>query len=118
MQGIKDVKARADAIKQALQDEGGRMIFYYLTFGQYDFVSVIEVPDAQAAARVLLTAGARGNVSTQTLQAFTEDGDLGAGGVAAVALSTTWLSRSRKTSSSSSSLRRSVTSAPMHGAGR
>ncbi len=75
-QGIKDVKntpQRLEAAKQAMQAAGGRMIFWYLTLGEYDFVTVAEVPDAEAAAGVLLAIGAQGNVRTTTMQAFTED---------------------------------------------
>lgn len=73
MAEIKGVAERIEGVKQAVQDAGGRMIFFYLTLGRYDFVSVIEVPSAEAAAGVLLAAGARGTVRTETLQAFTEE---------------------------------------------
>ncbi len=75
-QGIKDVKntpQRLEAAKQAMQAAGGRMIFWYLTLGEYDFVAVAEMPDAEAGAGVLLALGAQGNVRTTTMQAFTED---------------------------------------------
>ena len=75
-QGIKDVKnvrSRVEAAKEAIQQAGGRMIFYYLTLGEYDFVSVVEMPDAEAGAGVLLSLGARGNVRTSTMRAFTEE---------------------------------------------
>ncbi len=75
-QGVKDVKdtrSRVEATKEAMRDAGGRMIFYYMTLGEYDFVVVAELPDAESAARVLLAVGARGNVRTTTMRAFTED---------------------------------------------
>jgi uncharacterized protein with GYD domain len=75
-QGIKDikgVKGRVAATKQALEQAGGRMIAYYLTLGAYDFLSIVEVPDAETGARVLLSLGAQGNVRTTTMQAFTEE---------------------------------------------
>lgn len=75
-QGIKDVKnvrSRVEATRQVLQDAGGRMIAFYLTFGEYDFVAVVEVPDAETGARILLAAGAEGNIRTTTMQAFTEE---------------------------------------------
>ncbi len=74
--GIKDVKnvrRRVEATKEATQQVGGRMIFYYLTLGEYDFVSVVEVPDAEAATGVLLALGAQGMVRTTTMRAFTEE---------------------------------------------
>ncbi len=75
-QGIKDiknVKGRLEAAKEAISQAGGRMIFYYLTLGEYDFVSVAELPDPGAGATVLLAMGAQGNLRTTTMQAFTEE---------------------------------------------
>ncbi len=75
-QGIQDVKQMPDrlqAAKDAIKAAGGRMIFWYLTLGQYDFVSVTEFPDAETGARVLLALGAQGNIRTTTMQAFTEE---------------------------------------------
>ncbi len=70
---IKELPGRLAAVQQAAQDAGGRMIFYYLTIGQYDFVSVVEVPDAETAAQLLLQTSLQGNVRTQTMRAFTEE---------------------------------------------
>ena len=75
-QGARDMKGMSDrlqAAKDATQQAGGRMILYYLTFGQYDFVSVLEAPDAETATRALLGIGALGNVRTTTMYAFTEE---------------------------------------------
>ncbi len=73
IKGMKDMPARVQASKDAIQAAGGRMIFFYLTLGEYDFISVVEVPDADAAATLLLGIAADGNVRTATLQAFTEE---------------------------------------------
>ena len=43
----------------------------YWTLGQYDQVCVIEAPDDETAASVLLTADMLGNIRTQTMRAFT-----------------------------------------------
>ncbi len=75
-QGIKDIKgspARLDSAKKAVAAMGGSIKAVYLTLGAYDLVVVSELPDGAAAARFLLATGALGNVSTETLSAFTED---------------------------------------------
>lgn len=75
-QGIRNVKQgpqRLDAVKQAAQQAGGQVIFFYLTFGQHDFASLVELPNDDTAARLLLNIGSQGNVRTTTLKAFTED---------------------------------------------
>ncbi len=43
---------RAEAVSRLLAKAGGRLLGYYLTFGDYDFMSIAEVPsDLQAAVR-------------------------------------------------------------------
>ena len=49
------------------------MIFFYLTLGQYDFASLVEIPNDEVAAAILLRLGGEGNIRTTTLKAFTED---------------------------------------------
>lgn len=73
IQAVKDSPQRLDAVKQAAQAAGGRLIFFYMTMGQYDLVTLLELPNDETAARLLLTIGGLGNVRTTTLRAFTED---------------------------------------------
>ena len=54
---------RAEAVSRALSKVGGRLIGYYLTFGEYDFMTVAEAPDNTQMAVVLLAAGSGGGVS-------------------------------------------------------
>jgi len=75
-QGVQNVKTLTSTLEQrkdALQQMGARMVYWYLTLGQYDFFAVIEAPDADTAGRFLLTANAQGAARTTTLQAFTEE---------------------------------------------
>jgi uncharacterized protein with GYD domain len=43
-------------------------VFY--TFGHYDLVLIIELPNDETAMEILLGTGALGNVRTTTLKAF------------------------------------------------
>jgi uncharacterized protein with GYD domain len=45
----------------------------WATLGQYDFVSVVEAPDAQTMAKVSVELGSRGTTSNQTLSAITAE---------------------------------------------
>ena len=75
-QGIRDVKQspeRLDAAKEAIQAAGGRLIFFYMTMGEYDIATLIEVPDDETAARVFLALGSQGSIRSTTMKAFTED---------------------------------------------
>jgi uncharacterized protein with GYD domain len=70
---IKDAPARLDAAKPMLAELGVELKAYYLTMGRHDVVTVVEAPDDTAVAKLLLTLGSMGNISTETLRAFTED---------------------------------------------
>jgi uncharacterized protein with GYD domain len=59
-------------VKAQVQKMGGKMTGY-MTFGQYDVVELLELPDDKAAARFAMMAGASGLVNTVTLKAFSED---------------------------------------------
>ncbi len=69
---IKESPARLDAAKKAAEAAGGKIHGWYLTMGQYDAVLISEFPTDEAAAKFTLASGALGNISTETLKAFTE----------------------------------------------
>ena len=72
MQTIKESPKRAEAVRQALQAVGGKLVADYLVMGEYDGVGIIEAPDDTTVARLLLQMGGQGNIQTRTLRAFTE----------------------------------------------
>jgi uncharacterized protein with GYD domain len=75
-QGISKVNAsakRLDAGRKAFQKAGAEIKDVYLTLGRCDLVCVIEAPDDETYARAILGLASQGNVSTETLKAFTED---------------------------------------------
>ena len=75
-QGVRNVKhspQRLDAVKQAAQAAGGKVVFFYMTMGEYDLVTLMELPNDEAASRLLLSTAAQGNIRSTTLKAFTED---------------------------------------------
>ena len=54
---------RADAVSRLLSKAGGRLLGYYLAFGEYDFLCIAEVPRDNQAAAVLLAAASSGGVT-------------------------------------------------------
>ncbi len=70
---IKDAPGRVDAARKAFRSLGAELKALYLVMGQYDFVALIEAPDDTTAAKASLALGSKGNVSSETLRAFTED---------------------------------------------
>ena len=59
-------------VKAEVQKMGGKMTGY-MTFGQYDFVELLELPDDKAAAKWTAMAAATGLVDTTTMKAFSEN---------------------------------------------
>lgn len=54
---------RADAISRLLSKVGGKLIGYYLTFGEYDFLVIAEAPGQTQMAAALLAVGSGGGVT-------------------------------------------------------
>jgi uncharacterized protein with GYD domain len=69
---IKESPARLDAAKKSAEKAGGKIHAWYLTMGRYDAVLVSEFPNDETAAKFTLSVGGLGNVTTETLKAFTE----------------------------------------------
>jgi uncharacterized protein with GYD domain len=63
---------RAEAMSRHMAKAGGRMIGYYLTFGEYDFLTILEAPsETQMAAALLAAAGSGGVTDLRTTLAMT-----------------------------------------------
>lgn len=74
LQGIRKIKGttrRAESFRNLAKRMGVKVKEIYWTMGQYDIVTIIEAPDDVTASRLLLAAGAMGNVQTETLRAYT-----------------------------------------------
>ncbi len=54
---------RAEAVSRLLAKVGGKLIGYYVTFGDYDFLLIAEAPDNTQMAAALLSAGASAGVT-------------------------------------------------------
>ena len=77
---------RTEALSRHVARAGGRVIAYYLTFGEYDFLTIIEAPSETQMAAALLSAASAGGVtdlrttlalnSIQAKGAFAAAGDL------------------------------------------
>ena len=72
-QGIRNVKdtiKRAESFKSYLEKKGGKLNDIFYTFGQYDLVLIVELPNDDEAMSVLLDTGALGNIRSTTLKVF------------------------------------------------
>ena len=69
---IKESPARLDAARKAAEKAGGKIHAWYLTMGRYDAVLISEFPNDEAGAKFMLSIGALGNITMETLKAFNE----------------------------------------------
>lgn len=75
-QGIRNIK-EAPKRRVAFQEEcakiGARVKDAYFTMGHYDVVAIVEAPNEGVMHTLLHRMGARGNLRTETLRAFTRE---------------------------------------------
>jgi uncharacterized protein with GYD domain len=75
-QGIKNIKDAPERIEEgikAAESIGGKLIGFYATLGEYDYISIGEAPNDEVYMTFLLGLGAQGNTRTKTLKAFTKE---------------------------------------------
>jgi len=75
-QGISKIKESSDrynSFKASVEKAGGKLIGGYYTFGEYDVVIIVDVPNDEVAMSLMLKVGSAGNVRTKTLRAFTAE---------------------------------------------
>ena len=78
VQTLKSNPARLREVNSDIEELGAKVVHQWATLGPFDFVNVVEAPDAQSIARVSVALGARGSAKLQTLTALTIDEFLGA----------------------------------------
>jgi uncharacterized protein with GYD domain len=67
---VKNPEDRDEEVRGLFERAGCKLLSYYITFGEYDFIITYEAPNAIAAMSVLATAGAGGGVTdTKTIEA-------------------------------------------------
>ena len=70
---VKDSPRRFDAGRKAFTEIGVEIRQLHMTMGRYDLIMLLEAPNDDAVATALLSLAAQGNVTTETLKAWTED---------------------------------------------
>ena len=53
---------RSVAVRELLETQGGRLIGWYLSFGEYDGLLIYEAPDNATAGAAALVAASRGHL--------------------------------------------------------
>jgi len=69
---MKDAPAAAEEMKKMVTDMGAQIKGWYLLMGQYDEICILEAPNAETVAKILIPMAAKFGAKTETLQAFSE----------------------------------------------
>jgi uncharacterized protein with GYD domain len=73
MGGIPAWRDRVEEAERAIEQRGGRLLDAYVTLGRYDVIEIFEAPNDETAYQVLIEIARHGQVTTETLRAFTRD---------------------------------------------
>jgi uncharacterized protein with GYD domain len=73
IENIKESPNRYDAFKQLCESLGATVEGIYLTMGRYDLLVIVDAPNSETVTKIVLATASKGAVSTETLQAFTEE---------------------------------------------
>ena len=75
-QGVRTLKAnpaRLREVNRDVEELGAKVLHQWATIGEYDFVNIVEAPDAATIAKVSLALGARGSAKLQSLELLEVD---------------------------------------------
>jgi uncharacterized protein with GYD domain len=79
-QGLQTLRANPDRIREVNKDVeelGARVLHQWFMLGPFDFVNIVEAPDAKTIARVSVAISARGSTQLQSYEAIEVDELLG-----------------------------------------
>ena len=69
--GSQTLQANPDRLKEVNRDVeefGAKVLHQWAVVGEYDFLNIVEAPDAMTMARVSLALGGRGSMRFQTYE--------------------------------------------------
>jgi uncharacterized protein with GYD domain len=77
-QGLQTLRANPDrlqAVNADVEELGAKVLHQWFVLGPYDFINIVEAPDAKTIARVSIAISARGSASLESYEAI-EVGEL------------------------------------------
>ncbi|MGB1627778.1 MAG: GYD domain-containing protein [Miltoncostaeaceae bacterium] len=77
LQTLRFTPERLLEVNREIEDLGGRVLQQWAVLGYYDFISVIEAPDEEAAGNMVAELSARGSATFDTLTVIDPDDLLG-----------------------------------------
>ena len=69
---LKDAPGAAEEFKKTVAAMGAQLKGWYILMGQYDEMCILEAPNAETIAKILIPLGAKYGGKTETMQAFSE----------------------------------------------
>jgi uncharacterized protein with GYD domain len=73
LQHLNESPSRLDTARKGLETAGVRLKEFYMVTGRYDMIVIGEAPDEGTVARALLSVTSKGNLTSETCRAFTEE---------------------------------------------
>ena len=70
---LKEAPGAAEEIKKMVAAVGAQIKGWYLLMGQYDEMCILEAPNAETVAKILISLTVKYGGKTETLQAFSGD---------------------------------------------
>ena len=74
--GLQTLRANPERVREVnrdVEEMGAKVVHQWFVLGPYDFVNIIEAPDASTIARISVALGARGSVHTQSYEMLEVD---------------------------------------------
>ena len=78
LQTLRSHPERLRAVNRDVEELGSKVLHQWACLGPFDFVNIIEAPDAATVARLSVTLGARGSAKLQSYELMDVDEFLGA----------------------------------------
>jgi uncharacterized protein with GYD domain len=75
-QGLQTLRANPERLREVNKDVeelGARVLHQWFMLGPYDFVNIVDAPDAKTVARVSVAISARGSTSLESYEAIEVD---------------------------------------------
>lgn len=67
---IKNTASRFEAVKKIIASHGGKLIAIYGLIGEYDVMTIMEMPDKAAFASTILKICSSGRIGAQSMMAI------------------------------------------------
>jgi uncharacterized protein with GYD domain len=64
---------RYEVVKKIINDAGGKLLSIYGLIGEYDVITLMEMPDEKVAASTILKICSKGRITAQTMTALSID---------------------------------------------